>query len=61
MNEKQKQMVRRFETAQIKMLKSNNTMKGGGQALENDYASAYKALMSAGLKPKLRGKYKHPG
>lgn len=61
MNNKQRETLKRFESAQRKMLKYVYTMKNGGQALEAEYASSYKKLVAMGIKPKIRGKYSYNG
>lgn len=46
-----------FEAA-CKRIRDQKTVAGGGRGAEKAYGSAYQALVSAGLRPQIRGKYR---
>lgn len=60
MTSKEKEAMWRMEQAR-KRLYTGLRMKQGGSAMEAQYASAYKSLVTQGVMPKLRGKYGYPG
>lgn len=52
--------LRNFEAAQNACARGL-TKKGGGAAAENAYANSYQRLVTLGMAPKLRGKYRNSG
>jgi hypothetical protein len=57
MNETEKKLFDKYETASKKIKAQMNSPKGGSQA-ENEFAIAYQKLVQAGLAQQIKKKYR---
>lgn len=57
MNDEEKRLVDKFNTASRKISQQLNSPKGGSQA-ESEYRDAYQKLVQAGLAQQIKKKYR---